>query len=82
MKEITIVIIEWVDSTYYKCDYICEGEDLPIVEPKTLCSAGIFFGETDSCVVIGQDIVEGMGRMVLSIPKISIKKIVKKKVKF
>jgi hypothetical protein len=83
MKEIKIVLIEWIDSTYYKCDYICEGEDIPIVEPKTLYSAGIFIGETDSCVAICQDVIEeGMGRMVLSIPKISIKKMKVIKQKF
>ena len=76
MKEIKIAIIKWTDATYYKCDYICEGEDIPIVNPKTLFTVGILVGETEDCVVICQDIIEeGMGRMILSIPKISIKKL-------
>lgn len=83
MKEIKIAIIQWVDSTYYKCDYICEGENIPIVEPKTLYTVGILIGETNDCVAICQDVIEeGMARMVLSIPKISIKKmkVIKQKI--
>jgi len=76
MKEIKIAIIQWTDATYYKADYICEGEDIPLLEPKTLYTVGILVGETKDCVVICQDIVEeGMGRMLLSIPRISIQKI-------
>lgn len=76
MKKIKIAIIEWVDATYYKADYICEGEEIPIVEPKTLYTVGILIGETEDCVAICQDVIdEGMGRMILSIPKISIKKL-------
>lgn len=74
MKEIQIAVIEWIDATYYKADYIFDGEDIPLIEPKTLHSVGILVCETDECVAICQDIVEGMGRMILSIPKISIKK--------
>ena len=76
MKEIKIAIIVWTDATYYKCDYIYEGEDIPLVEPKTLYTVGVLVGETKECVVICQDIIEeGVGRMLLSIPRISIKKI-------
>ena len=69
-----IAIIEWVDSTYYKLDYIDSVEDIPKIEPRTLVSCGFFVSEDKHSITISQDkVIDGKAeRVVLSIPKVSV----------
>lgn len=69
-----IAIIKWVDSTYYKLDYIDSIEEVPVVKPKILISCGLLIYDDEDCIAIAQDEVidNEPKRMVISIPKISI----------
>lgn len=67
-------IVKWVDSTYFRADYINSEEEIPKIKPRVLISSGHFINEDENSITIAQDIVEGEDpeRLVLSIPKVSI----------
>ena len=78
IKQFTPVLIEWADSTADNIgwiDYTDVDETLYFV-----CSAGLFFSQTEEAVTIVQAYFEEEEEPkvsgVLTIPKVSIKKIV------
>jgi len=75
--EFNLAIIQWIDSTYYRADYINNIDDIEQIHSRTLISCGFLVYEDDECVVIAQDqVVSGEAkRLVLSIPKVSIMKL-------
>lgn len=74
MKELTIAIIHWIDSTFYRLEDDFT-EDIPtMVKPRTLVSVGILLNESDVSMTICQDSeTSGAGnRLILTVPKVSI----------
>lgn len=72
--EVKLAAIQWIDSTYYRADYISNDSEKEEVHPRCLISCGFLVYEDEQCVVIAQDqVVSGDAkRLVLSVPKISI----------
>jgi hypothetical protein len=73
--KVTIVLIHWIDSTYYKYDAISlkEIED-DMHAPRELLTVGMLVSETENFITICQCIDANIEftRKVLSIPKLSI----------
>lgn len=69
-----IAIVKWIDSTYYRADYVDNDNDIEQIHPRTLISCGFLIYEDSDCVVLAQDIVvnDAPKRVVISIPKASI----------
>lgn len=72
--KLKFAVVEWVDSTCFRADYISSPSEVPKVKPRTLISSGHFIDEDEDYITIAQDIVIGEDpqRLVLSIPKVSI----------
>ena len=74
--KVTVALIHWIDSTYYKHDSILL-KDIPsdYHKPRELLTVGILVDETDDFISICQcvDSEVEYTRKVLSIPKVSIK---------
>ena len=69
-----IVIVKWIDSTYYRQDEIVLGNEITELKPKTLYSTGFLMHETLDFISICQDYepTTEHDRLILSIPKVSI----------
>jgi len=83
MMEFKIVFVKWIDSTYLKIDY-CEPEtEIESLKPKILYTVGFLVHEDSDCIVLCQDVEfnSETSRMVISIPKVSIKSYEIKKIK-
>ena len=79
-----IVMIHWIDSTYYRIEGCVTKEDLETIKPKEIYSVGIFIHEDESCIIISQDYepITDSERLILTIPKNSVIKYQIKKIKF
>lgn len=82
---VKIVIIHWVDSTYYRIETETIEELPELPQPRRLLSVGILICEDNHSITISQDTdpIGTMNRLVLTIPKVSIisKEIFTKKIK-
>ncbi len=69
-----IAIVKWIDSTYYRADYIESDDDIEKIQPRNLITCGFLIYEDSDCLVIAQDQVvdDEPKRVVISIPKVSI----------
>jgi len=69
-----VAFIKWIDSTYYKIEFMNSDCKLDNLKPKILFTVGIFIYEDDDFITICQDFepTTDSSRMVLSIPKVSI----------
>lgn len=72
--EFKIAIVKWIDSTYYRADYVDNDNDIEQIHPRTLISCGFLIYEDSDCIVLAQDKVlnHDPKRVVISIPKVSI----------
>ena len=73
-EEISIAVIQWIDSTFYRIENEFSNDIPEMLKPRTLISVGILINEDKNSITICQD-SESTGegnRLVLTIPKISI----------
>ena len=69
-----IVIVKWIDSTYYRLEHIESEEELNHAKPRILYTVGHLIKEDENFITLCEDYepITTTPRLIMSIPKQSI----------